>query len=256
MPELPIVELILASRFVVIRSDVGASTDSKTMKIIFLTILVCFSTTATFADVIAFQSFESTSPANEWTFTTNFGPYNTHGDPTVPPGEDVWAPIETFTAIGMIPTDGTQFWGAQDIDNGFSGDHFIQFSTFDISGESDVVVSFDYNAHGFSSSSDELAYELIYDNVSQNRVALVNGPATTGWQTVSISIPDTVNDLRLNLIAVQQGGTNEYAGFDNVQLNTAIPEPGSLALVGTTALTLAGYTLTRRQSRPTNTPAT
>lgn len=226
------------------------------MKYILLATLVCFTTTATYADVIAFQSFETTPPANEWSFTPSPVTYNTEGDPIVSGSEDVWAAIETFTAPGLVASEGSQFWGIQDITNGFaSGDHFLNFDNIDISGETGVTLKFDYNAINFD-SNDELSYQLIYDNVQQGEVFLVGGTGsgTSGWVTETISIPDSVNLVALQLIALQDGAT-DYAGFDNVLLSSAIPEPGSLMLIGFASLTLGGYTLVRRQSQRTKTPA-
>lgn len=164
--------------------------------------------------VSIFQGFEGTANDN-WNYTNNPATYNTSGD--------VW---DIVPSVGSIPasSEGSNFWGMQDLENSNGGgafDHTITLNTIDTSTYTDVLLAFDYNAVGYD-AGDTLSYEVIYDSVSQNVTPLVEGFnnggfSTSGWVTETINVPDSVNSVSLNLIADQNGGS-DFAGWDNIVL--------------------------------------
>ncbi len=167
------------------------------------------------------NSFES-GPDDNWNFTENPTTYNTSGD--------IWA-IQSSNGGISSGSDGSNFWAIRDLNNSNGGGnffHILEFQTIDISNSVDVELSFDYYAEGFE-SSDELEYELLYDGVSQGTVLVFQGGtgglSSNGWTSVSVSIPDNVNSLQFRLRAKQDGG-NDFGGFDNVVLESAVPAPG------------------------------
>ncbi len=169
----------------------------------------------------AFQGFEGNNPSNEWAYTVNPATYNNEatGDVQEVNGDqDVWAIIKEFTGDIDTPSEGTFFWGMQDLDNsngGGSSDHTLAFATVDTSTLTDVQVTFDHFSIGFD-STDTLRYQLFFDTVGQGEVALAKDTGGA-WLTTSVNVPDTVNQVSLILYAFQNGGT-DYAGWDNVRL--------------------------------------
>lgn len=162
----------------------------------------------------ATQSFEG---AGTWSFTPSPAIYNTDGSTTVSGDADVWDVIEEFTGDISGASDGSFFWGMQDLDNGNGGgnfDHILAFTDINIAGYTSVEVSFDYYTIGFD-AGDDLQYELLFDGVSQGVNTL--NPNSGAWTTVTETVPVGVVLVSLNLIGDQNGGS-DYAGFDNVAL--------------------------------------
>jgi len=161
---------------------------------------------------IAIQSFETSG--DTWTplnFSTN--PCNINND--------IWDYVNRLP--GISPNDGLQFWGIRDLDGNCGGNGFesIIFPNVDISSFTNVNFSFDYNAINFDNNED-LKYELFFDDVSQGEVIVVNGVGggsdnTNGWLTETVSIPNSVNNVRV-ILSAQCNSNNERAGFDNVIL--------------------------------------
>lgn len=197
----------------------------------YLLVLLCCCVIYGYGQVtIASQSFEETG--DTWAFTTSPAPYNTEdalGDNgTVNGDEDVWDDIAGFVDDIDAASDGTLFWGMQDLQNNNGGGNFDHTLTFtqNITSHEDVTISFDYNVIGFD-NGDDLFYELVYDGISQGEVFVVEGAngggvSTSGWETETLNIPNTVTVVGITLKATQNGGT-DYAGWDNVVISgTAI----------------------------------
>lgn len=166
------------------------------------------------------NSFES-SPDDTWSYTANPAAYNVSGD--------IWDVVSSNGSINA-GSDGANFWAIRDLNNSNGGGsffHILEFQTIDISNNTNVDLSFDYYAEAFE-STDELEYELFYDGVSQGAVTIFQGGtgglSTNAWQSISLSIPDAVNQLQLHLRAKQDGGS-DYGGFDNVVLESAVSPP-------------------------------
>lgn len=164
---------------------------------------------------IAFQGFENNNPGNEWNYVSNPASYNASGD--------VWSVV---TQVGSIhaASEENAFWGMRDLNNPNGGGNFVHTLTFDpinIGSLTNMKIAFDYNGVGYD-GGDILAYELFFNQLSQGQTNLITGAngggvSTSGWETKSISIPNTVSEIKLILSATQNGGS-DYAGFDNVRL--------------------------------------
>lgn len=158
---------------------------------------------------IARQSFETSDDTWDVTFST----------PPCTIGSDSWNYNSTLKDI--IPSDGDQFWGIQDLngDCGSSDFETISLENIDISTFRNTTVSIDYNVFGFD-NGDDIKYELFFDEISQGEIILVEGSSnftTEGWQTETIIIPNNISSVRL-IISIKQNGQDDYAGIDNIKL--------------------------------------
>lgn len=157
------------------------------------------------------QSFDAEITDN-WAYVNTPDAYNDGGF-------DVW---DATTSLAEItPIDGTQLWGMRDLDNPNGGgafDHTIDFETVDISSYLVNILSFKYYSVGFE-DSDVLGYILETDNGSEwntdNVVELERN--TNAWTTVTVTIPEGSQYVRLRLFGNQNGGS-DYAAFDEVSL--------------------------------------
>lgn len=165
------------------------------------------------------QSFE-TSANDTWNFTANPATYNTEGDSVVAGSDDVWAVIREFSGNIDSASNGTHFWGIQDINNSNGGGAFYHTLTFDpinIANETGLTIKFDYYSVGFD-GTDEIEYEVAFDNdTTWSPIGTALNKNTQAWTTVEIAVPDSANHVRLRLQADQNGGS-DYAAFDNVSL--------------------------------------
>ncbi len=134
-------------------------------------------------------------------------------------GADVW----NYSASlgGITPNNGSKFWGVQDLNGNCGGTEFesITLPNVDVSSYSSNIFSFDYTVIGFD-NGDDIKYELFYDNVSQGEILLIDGSdnfSTNGWETESVNIPDTVDNVSV-IISIKQNGGSDYAGIDNIKL--------------------------------------
>ena len=163
---------------------------------------------------IQFQGFEA---------TLNDGWSTTLSTPLCTVGGDVWNIVNSLGSgtAEISPSSGSQFFGFQDLNGDCGGSSFetLTFADTDISTFGDVTFQFDYNVFGFD-SSDDIKYEMFYDNVSQGEVVVVDGFSnfsTNGWETEMVTIPAAVNLVSV-IISVRQNGGGDYGGIDNVQL--------------------------------------
>ncbi|WP_442265452.1 lamin tail domain-containing protein [Tenacibaculum sp. ZS6-P6] len=177
--------------------------------ILFITPLISNSQTT-----VKFQSFESGS--DDWNYTITPATYNISGD--------VWALVSSLGGSVNGPQDGSIFWGMRDLDNtngGGSFNHTIAFDNVDISSSTGVNISFYYITDGFD-STDNISVEIFHDDVSQGVTDLNKNTDT--WTEFTASVPDTVNNVRVTIIASQNGGT-DYAGVDNFRITEASTNP-------------------------------
>lgn len=194
------------------------------MKKLLLLICLVLTTFQTFnlnaQETIAFQSFEEAA-TDTWNFTPDPATYDVGGD--------VWARKMSLSSIN--PTDGSFFWGMQDLENPNGGgafDHTLTFSNTDISGFTDVILTFDYHTIGYE-ASDRIAYTLVIDGSSQSEIVLMDdtgGNPVTITRNISNDFP-TANSVGI-IISANQNGGSDYAGVDNFELvGTAgsAPEP-------------------------------
>ncbi|WP_264790220.1 T9SS type A sorting domain-containing protein [Aureispira anguillae] len=134
-------------------------------------------------------------------------------------GSDRW---DYSTALSSItPAVGAQFWGVQDLNGNCGGaaGETITFANVSVATYTGVSIQFDYNIVGYD-SGDNVFYTVILDGVAQPQVQLVTGGgfSTGGYLTETINIPNSANTVGLELLVVQNGGS-DYAGFDNFILD-------------------------------------
>ena len=159
--------------------------------------------------VIFKQGFESTG--DNWAIENLSTPPCTNGD-------DTWNYHSELENI--IPAEGGTFWGIKDLNGncGSSGFEYLEFETIDISTLRDVQLSFEVQVIGFD-NGDDMKYQLWFDGISQEEFVFIDGQndfSTDSWLTVSMSVPNYINELKLR-ISVKQNGS-DTAGIDNILL--------------------------------------
>ena len=158
---------------------------------------------------VAFQSFEG---GDSWNYTTDPTTFNVSGA--------VWDVADnSFHSFGTIPSNGTNFFGIQDLNstNGTSGFGSIDFETISVAGLSDVVVKFDYEVDGFD-SDDDMKYELFEDNISQGEVVFIDGFSNLNADgTIEINVTPGTTNIRL-VVSVRQNGGGDYGALDNFRV--------------------------------------
>ena len=151
------------------------------------------------------------------------------------PGGDTWIPVTLSTAActngsdrwdfstslsSITPNHLTQFWGIQDLNGNCGGaSETISLPNVDVSVCTSASFAFDYYIIGYD-NTDDITYELFYDNVGQGAVSLTPGASpfnTGGWSTVTVAIPGTVTNVSV-IITVTQNGGSDYAGIDNINI--------------------------------------
>ncbi|WP_417860036.1 T9SS type A sorting domain-containing protein [Winogradskyella sediminis] len=167
--------------------------------------------------VIAIQDFDNTTP--EWTYTNEISFFdNTWG------GDGYYGIIDIASAF-PIDYENMQgnILGENDLDDeddyGTAGFATTTFATIDISTYNNVELTFDWDVVGYNANNDDARYEVFYDGVGQGTVYLLDGNNTeeNGEGTVTISIPDSVNNIALE-IEIRNNGGGGYSGFDNFKL--------------------------------------
>jgi hypothetical protein len=157
--------------------------------------------------VIASQSFEGSG----WSYTPNPTPYNTSGD--------IWD-IVASPQNGLNATDGSNFWFMQDLDNSNGGGSFLHeltFSSQNISGFSNVTLSFDWEVFEFD-NGDDVFYEVFENGIGTGQVQIVDGSSdfsASGTETINISASATSCYI---VLSAEQNGGSDYGFFDNIRL--------------------------------------
>jgi len=168
---------------------------------------------------IAQQDFDGSTP--DWTYSSNVATF-----------DNGWGTDGYYGVIdiaGTSPIDNPSFsgniFGENDLndegDNGTTGFATLTFDTIDLSNFDDVILTFDWDVHGYVNNSDDAQYRLIYDGVNQPLVFLLdgNGAIDTDEGSISVNIPNSVNTIALQ-IRIRDNGNNGYSGFDNFKLTS------------------------------------
>ena len=161
---------------------------------------------------IASQSFES-SGSDTWNYTPNpaAGSFTASGDE--------WDVLTSLGSLSDMPTNGSNFFGGEDINNsdnpnGTFGQ--LEFSSVSVSGFSSVQILFDYEVDGFD-NGDDIDYTVTIDGVAQTEVKLVDGGSNLNeFATATINIPDGSSSVSI-VVKVTQNGT-DYVGLDNFRV--------------------------------------
>jgi hypothetical protein len=190
---------------------------------------------------IAHQGFESNAQ-DTWNYNSNITPYNLTN-----PGSsnDVWDIVSgqligaSQNAIVTAASTGTYYFGVADIDNshalgilgGIDPIHMLTFDPILISNVS-VDLTFDLFFVGYD-TADYIFLEIAYDNGTDwsSPDALIEiDPATSGsnlasndgagtWETFTHVVPEGHSHVRMRFI-FNQNGNNDFAGIDNINLDT------------------------------------
>jgi len=166
-------------------------------------------------DVYCMQNDVFTTVKQDFDGNTDWGYTNTPAFYSV--GDDIWDIVNSLIHIDNF---GGNFLGCRDLDNPNGGSNFfhsIIFNNVDITGQTNIKLAFDYDIYRFD-NGDDVKYEVFYDNISQGEILLINGNANLSVSgTLSLNIPDVVNQVRLSL-SISQDGTGDQAGFDNFRV--------------------------------------
>ena len=180
------------------------------MKKIYLMLFSAFALQAS-AQTLKLQSFEGLT-TDTWNYSIDPAAFNVSGD--------VWDTVSSLGSVSNVPTDGTTFFGVQDLDNsngGTTGYGKIMFDTVQLSSSQSYYISFDYDVVGFD-NGDDVEYELWVNGVSQDTVLLVDGYSNFSANgTEYVTIPASTDSIRFEVRVIQNGGS-DYAGFDNFQV--------------------------------------
>ncbi len=182
------------------------------MMVLSLFLLLPFTTYA--QEPIVSQGFED---GDTWIYSSNPVTYNVSGD--------VWDVVGSLSTI--TPASGNNFWGMQDLNNGNGGGafyHTLDFEPIDISGYSNVELSFKYYTIGFDeTNSDIISYSVKYDaGTDWISATTLMSDTSSAWITVTIPISDDKSYVRLRLAAIQNGGS-DYGAWDDITLTRDAP---------------------------------
>lgn len=185
---------------------------------------------------IAEQDFDA---ATTWTYSVDV--------PFFDNGTDGFWGIAMGSPVPVSAGMSGNFLGVRDLNDeglGTSGEAIVTFADVDVSAVSNGTVSFNYDINGFNASSDYIRYEIFHgpgQTLGQGQVDVCVG-CNSASGTVSVSFPDVLNTVSLQLI-IQVDGGSDYAGFDAFtvvgdQCSTPCSTPTDQA----TALTFIGST--------------
>ena len=193
------------------------------MKKIYVLLLTLLFGSFTFGQTtLAFQDFDSET-TDTWSFAESPVTYEV--------GTDKWAALSSLSSI--TPHSGGLFWGMQDLDNANGGgavEHLLTFPNISVSGEIDVLATFFYYTIGFD-TTDYMKVEFFFDDVSQGQEDLDKN--TQAWTQFSKVVPNGTTNVKVTLVAFQNGG-NDYAGFDSIKIESGAVTTPSLSITSPT----------------------
>lgn len=202
------------------RNDIPVSSNDEGM-IVFLTepglrcLQIYNAQEAQWEDVYCMQNDTFTTVMQDFDGNTDWTYTNTPSFYSV--GDDIWNIINNLIHIDNF---GGNFLGCRDLNNTNGGGNFfhsIAFDNVDITGQINMKLAFDYDIYRFD-NGDDVKYEVFYDNIPQGEISLLNGNANLSSSgTVSVNIPDSVNEVKLTL-SITQNGEEDQAGFDNFRI--------------------------------------
>jgi hypothetical protein len=166
--------------------------------------------------IIVQQDFDSTTP--EWNYTND-----------VPFFDNTWgtAFYGTISSSAISPLNNSSFSGnilgendLQNTPDGTTGVATLSFENINISGYTNVQLSFDYQFVDYNANDDEGSYEIFENETGQGLVFLADGSTsalenTSGSETIPITTG--INEISLNYI-LENDGASGFSGLDNVIL--------------------------------------
>ena len=188
-------------------------------------------------NTLAFQSFEG---SGTWNYSPNPASYNTGTSSD----EDIWGIVSSLSSI--TATDGTNFWGMQDLENSNGGGafyHMLTFQSINIEGYSNVQLSFDYNVIEYDSTNgDDIRYVIVIDGTDAVTTSLTNDGSGSINYDVSSNYPNAESvGLR---IEARQNGANDFAAVDNFSIEATTLNTNDLtSTVNAPTAQIAGSTV-------------
>ena len=165
--------------------------------------------------VVYEQSFEALASDN-LSYSHFPVSYNTDGDSTFGTG-NLWGVVQEITGK-TTAASGLYFWGGADLTNSNGGGSFAHYLTTDaadVSNYSNVNLSFHYYAQNYSLGQ-YVKYEVLFDSSSNFTTGgTFLNKNTSGWDSVSIAVPDTAKYVRVRISSQQDGA---YFGLDNIKI--------------------------------------
>lgn len=196
----------------------------------FLLVLFLFGISLNAQTNIASQSFEGTG---NWNYSPNPATYNVTND--------VWDVVTNLSTI--TPTDGSSFFGMQDLDNTNGGGNFyhtLAFQDIDVVGYTNVSLTFDFNVENYT-STDNIRYVLVIDGVDQTPVDLSNTSSTINID-ITTDYP-SAQDVAIRIEALQDGDAG-IAGVDNFSIAGTLVNTNDLtSTVNSPTSQIAGTTV-------------
>jgi hypothetical protein len=187
----------------------------------FLTLLLtlCLTSVSFGQTTLAAQDFEGAG-SDTWSYTESPATYDI--------SSDLWGLTGSVGTIAAAHS-GSTFWGMRDLENSNGGgafDHTLAFPNITVTGETNMLLTFYYYTDGFD-AADYVQVEYFFDDVSQGVEELSKD--TDAWTLVSKVVPNGTTDVRFTIIASQNGGS-DYAGVDNVLLQSGASVDPTLAI--------------------------
>ncbi len=148
-----------------------------------------------------------------------FGIHDANADDTDGTPADTGMGSGDVNKVNAAPISG-DFLFVNDLDD--EGDNgapeaTVTFGPVNVSGETNIIFSFDYQEDGFD-NGDDVFYTLVLDGVDQSEVQFINGNGSTSSGTIAVSVPDGTGTVSLKLRIDQNG--DDAAGFDNFRVTS------------------------------------
>jgi len=162
-----------------------------------------------------YQSFEG-EVSDNWPYSPN------PVEGTFTSSSDVWEVVSSLNSIAALPSEGSQFFGGQDIENDDNPNlsfATLSFESVDVSSNINVQISFDYEVVGFD-TDDIVEYSIDGGSTYADLVVGASNTNASGTEVINVSDATSTVDF---IIKVAQNGGSDYCGFDNFSIVGGVP---------------------------------
>ncbi|MDF1698842.1 MAG: Calx-beta domain-containing protein, partial [Saprospiraceae bacterium] len=174
---------------------------------------------------IAVQDFDLSTP--DWSYSSDV-PFFDNGSDGYFGVKSPFNPLEYVNLMDSVLYENDL---DDEGDNGTSGFANVTFSDVNVSGFTNVVVTFDYDIEGYNANNDEVLYEIFIDGVGQGQVTLQDGmdPGDDAEGTVTENIPNGTTNVGL-VLSIRNNGASGFSAYDNFEV-TGTPIGGGTQVV-------------------------